>query len=178
MKEIKPLCVLDFYVSERVQRGGHGKQLFERMLQDEGVSPEQLAYDRPSPKLINFLAKHYGLKGYLNQSHHFVVFDAYFNKRVAPKREFSLPPQNEGPSYQFRQNKDKQKQQVDINALKQNVFSMQQSYNTTASTNHTNQGGRPPLPEGKSYLTPMPEGQHYLSGQHRQNLQPGFVQQK
>lgn len=37
MKEIKPLCVLDFYVHESVQRNGIGKQLFERMLQLEGV---------------------------------------------------------------------------------------------------------------------------------------------
>lgn len=32
IKEIKPLCVLDFYVHESVQRGGHGKALFDRML--------------------------------------------------------------------------------------------------------------------------------------------------
>ena len=30
--EMKPLCVLDFYVSEQVQRGGHGKALFDAML--------------------------------------------------------------------------------------------------------------------------------------------------
>ena len=64
IKEIKPLCVLDFYVHESIQRGGHGKALFELMLRDEGVSPAQLAYDRPSPKLLSFLAKHYGLKNY------------------------------------------------------------------------------------------------------------------
>ena len=32
IKEIKPLCVLDFYVHESVQRGGHGKALFEIVL--------------------------------------------------------------------------------------------------------------------------------------------------
>lgn len=45
------------------------------MLKDEGISPQMLAYDRPSPKLLNFMAKHYGLKSYIKQSHHFVVFD-------------------------------------------------------------------------------------------------------
>lgn len=33
IKEISPLCVLDFYVHESVQRGGHGKALFEKMLE-------------------------------------------------------------------------------------------------------------------------------------------------
>ena len=32
IKEIKPLCVLDFYVHESIQRGGHGRALFEKML--------------------------------------------------------------------------------------------------------------------------------------------------
>lgn len=32
IKQITPLCVLDFYVHESAQRGGHGKHLFEYML--------------------------------------------------------------------------------------------------------------------------------------------------
>jgi len=65
IKEIKPLCLLDFYVHESMQRGGHGKSLFEEMLKAEGVRPEKLGYDRPSEKLIGFLGKHYGLKKYI-----------------------------------------------------------------------------------------------------------------
>jgi len=65
IKEIKPLCVLDFYVDHNVQRGGHGRAIFEKMLEVEGVRPEKLAYDRPSEKLIAFLGKHYGLKKYV-----------------------------------------------------------------------------------------------------------------
>lgn len=80
IKEIKPLCVLDFYVHESVQRGGHGRALFEKMLEAEGVGPEKLAYDRPSDKLIGFLGKHFGLKKYVPQNNNFVVFDAYWNK--------------------------------------------------------------------------------------------------
>ena len=36
---------------------GHGVQAF---LQQEGVIPERLAYDRPSPKFLHFLAKYFG----------------------------------------------------------------------------------------------------------------------
>jgi alpha-tubulin N-acetyltransferase 1 len=32
IKEISPLCVLDFYVHESVQRSGLGKMIFEKML--------------------------------------------------------------------------------------------------------------------------------------------------
>ena len=35
IKEIKPLCVLDFYVHESMQRGGHGRALFDKMLEYE-----------------------------------------------------------------------------------------------------------------------------------------------
>ena len=78
IKEINPLCVLDFYVHESVQRGGQGKMLFEKMLEVERVRPEKLGYDRPSEKLIGFLAKHYGLKRYVPQNNNYVVFNAYF----------------------------------------------------------------------------------------------------
>jgi alpha-tubulin N-acetyltransferase 1 len=37
IKEIKPLCVLDFYVHESVQRGGQGKVLFDLMLATENI---------------------------------------------------------------------------------------------------------------------------------------------
>jgi L-amino acid N-acyltransferase YncA len=32
---MKPVCVLDFYVDNKVQRGGYGKQLFDAMLEYE-----------------------------------------------------------------------------------------------------------------------------------------------
>jgi alpha-tubulin N-acetyltransferase 1 len=61
-----------------MQRGGHGKDIFERMLMVEGVEPRKLAYDRPSPKLRGFLAKHYNLKNFVPQNNNYVVFDDYF----------------------------------------------------------------------------------------------------
>ena len=78
IKEISPLCVLDFYVHESVQRSGQGKQIFEKMLESEGVRPEKLGYDRPSEKLLAFLAKHYGLKRYVPQNNNYVVYNQYF----------------------------------------------------------------------------------------------------
>ncbi len=76
--EISPLCVLDFYVHESQQRGGHGKSLFEYMIQFESIHPRLLAYDRPSPKLIGFLSKHYNLNKYVSQNNNYVVFNDYF----------------------------------------------------------------------------------------------------
>lgn len=64
VQEISPLCVLDFYVHESVQRQGVGRKLFDYMLSVERKSPARLAYDRPSPKLISFLGKHFGLRKY------------------------------------------------------------------------------------------------------------------
>ena len=78
-REISPVCVLDFYVHESVQRAGIGKSLFEHFLSHERVKPPQLGYDRPSPKLIAFLRKHYALTEYLLQANNFVVFNAYFD---------------------------------------------------------------------------------------------------
>jgi len=76
--EIQPRCVLDFYVHENVQRGGHGKALFERMLQAEKSQPRKLAYDRPSVKLKAFLNKHYNLRNYVQQNNNYIVFEDYF----------------------------------------------------------------------------------------------------
>jgi len=82
IKEITPLCVFDFYVHESVQRGGQGKALFEEMLHKEGdVHPAKLAYDRPSPKLIGFLSKHYGLKSYVPQNNNYIVFNQYWDPK-------------------------------------------------------------------------------------------------
>lgn len=79
--EINPQCVLDFYIVEGKQRAGLGRSLFETMLEREDVTPEKLAYDRPSPKLLGFLQKHFGLSRYAAQNNNFVVFDAYFESQ-------------------------------------------------------------------------------------------------
>ena len=75
------LCVLDFYVHETYQRGGIGKVLFDAMLAHEQTPPERFAYDRPSPKLLGFLAKHYHLTDFTPQQNKFVLFDQFFFER-------------------------------------------------------------------------------------------------
>ncbi|CAD8208191.1 unnamed protein product [Paramecium pentaurelia] len=80
IKELQPLCVLDFYVHESVQRMGVGKELFEEMLKNEQIKPEKLAYDRPSQKLMGFLNKHYHLNQYVPQNNNFVIFNQYFGQ--------------------------------------------------------------------------------------------------
>jgi alpha-tubulin N-acetyltransferase 1 len=76
---MKPLCVLDFFVDPTVQRGGHGKHLFDIMLSHQSVVPQRLAYDRPSPKLMGFLAKYFNLTKYVQQNNNYVVFDDYYS---------------------------------------------------------------------------------------------------
>ncbi|GLI67225.1 hypothetical protein VaNZ11_011162, partial [Volvox africanus] len=83
LREIEPICVLDFYVHESCQRRGIGKALFEHFLNTEGCDPASLAYDRPSPKLLAFLGKHYGLQEHVPQSNNYVVFNRYFDLNPA-----------------------------------------------------------------------------------------------
>jgi alpha-tubulin N-acetyltransferase 1 len=93
LKEIDPLCVLDFYVAESEQRSGFGRVLYDAMLEREGVRPHQLAYDRPSPKFVGFLRKHFGLSDFVPQTNNFVVYEQYFSG--ASTSQPRAPPTNE-----------------------------------------------------------------------------------
>jgi hypothetical protein len=53
------------------------------MLEHEGAIPSQLAYDRPSPKLLAFLRKHCGLSRFQPQNNNYVIFDEYFARGSA-----------------------------------------------------------------------------------------------
>ncbi|XP_077363718.1 alpha-tubulin N-acetyltransferase 1 isoform X1 [Festucalex cinctus] len=89
--EAEPLCVLDFFIAENLQRHGYGLELFNFMLQHKNIDPVLMAYDRPSPKLLSFLAKHYCLTQSVPQVNNFVVFDGFFhNKSVAQLRTVPL----------------------------------------------------------------------------------------
>ncbi|XP_074872421.1 alpha-tubulin N-acetyltransferase 1 isoform X2 [Carettochelys insculpta] len=85
--EVEPLCVLDFYIHESLQRHGYGKELFQYVLQRERVQPHQLAVDRPSEKLLCFLRKHYNLRGTIPQVNNFVIFEGFFADQHAPVRK-------------------------------------------------------------------------------------------
>ena len=50
------------------------------MLKFENIQPSNLAYDRPSSKLMGFLKKHYSLMNFTPQNNNFVVFHEYFYK--------------------------------------------------------------------------------------------------
>ncbi|XP_034963141.2 alpha-tubulin N-acetyltransferase 1 isoform X2 [Zootoca vivipara] len=85
--EVEPLCVLDFYIHESLQRHGYGKELFHYMLQQERVEPHKLAVDRPSEKLLCFLRKHYNLCDTIPQVNNFVIFQGFFSHHHAPMRK-------------------------------------------------------------------------------------------
>ncbi|XP_023135899.1 alpha-tubulin N-acetyltransferase 1 isoform X2 [Amphiprion ocellaris] len=90
--EAEPLCVLDFYITENLQRHGYGLELFDFMLQHKNLEPMLMAYDRPSPKFLSFLAKHYSLTQSVPQVNNFVVFEGFFffNRSVAQLRKVPL----------------------------------------------------------------------------------------
>lgn len=87
VRELQPLCLLDFYVHESLQRSGFGKELYEFMLQDAQIQPAKIAIDRPSQKLLSFMRKHYGLSQYLPQSNNYVIYSQYFESLQAPERK-------------------------------------------------------------------------------------------
>ncbi|KAF9950112.1 Alpha-tubulin N-acetyltransferase 1, partial [Mortierella alpina] len=77
LHEQEVCCVLDFYVDESCQRRGFGKLLFDYMLKVEDIEPNQIAYDRPSPKLYQFLSKYFGLERHLPQPNQYAIFEGF-----------------------------------------------------------------------------------------------------
>ncbi|XP_023815836.1 alpha-tubulin N-acetyltransferase 1 isoform X8 [Oryzias latipes] len=94
--EAEPLCVLDFYIAENLQRHGYGLELFDFMLQHKNVEPGRMAYDRPSPKLLSFLEKHYSLTQNVPQVNNFVVFEDFFFNRAAVQLRKTPPKKPDG----------------------------------------------------------------------------------
>ncbi|XP_014210502.1 alpha-tubulin N-acetyltransferase-like [Copidosoma floridanum] len=80
--QVKPRCILDFYIHESQQRKGLGKGLYEFMLAEENLRPIKLAIDRPSEKFLAFLKKHYGLTEIIPQNNKFVVFKGFFDDEI------------------------------------------------------------------------------------------------
>uniref|UniRef100_A0AC35TR18 Alpha-tubulin N-acetyltransferase n=1 Tax=Rhabditophanes sp. KR3021 TaxID=114890 RepID=A0AC35TR18_9BILA len=77
--ETTPLCVLDFYVHNTLQRQGNGHKLFEEMLKGENFEAKDIAIDKPSPSFLNFLNKFYNLNNPIWQSTNYVVFSQFFD---------------------------------------------------------------------------------------------------
>ncbi len=56
------------------QRSGIGKAVFADYVARNAVDPNQIAYDRPSPKLFAFLKKHYDLENPDVQPNKFAIY--------------------------------------------------------------------------------------------------------
>ncbi|CAK9828883.1 Alpha-tubulin N-acetyltransferase [Anthophora retusa] len=94
--QLKPRCVLDFYVHESKQRMGLGNVLYHYMLSEENIRPVKLAIDRPSEKFLAFLNKYHGLSKIIPQNNKFVVFQGFFDDERQDVRtnRYSLPPKS------------------------------------------------------------------------------------
>jgi len=90
------------------------------MLQAEDIEPRRIAYDRPSPKLISFLKKHYGLEAYIPQNNNFIVYNDYFNveKKIAPKKVVAKTDYQTQNNYQFNSNAYEKKKDYRIEESK------------------------------------------------------------
>lgn len=84
------LCLLDFYVMHSIQRQGCGIMLFKEFLAQAEIEfnrtaraggvtfgPHLFAYDRPSPKLLAFMKKHYGLNKPDLQPNKYTIFEGF-----------------------------------------------------------------------------------------------------
>ncbi|GMT24226.1 hypothetical protein PFISCL1PPCAC_15523 [Pristionchus fissidentatus] len=72
------LCLLDFYVHFAEQRQGHGKEIFDYILQMEKIQPYQIALDNPTVTLLAFMHSKYSLYRPIWQNTNFVVFPEMF----------------------------------------------------------------------------------------------------
>ena len=87
------------------------------MLEYENLPAHKYAYDRPSPKLLGFLRKHFNLTKYSPQANNFVIFDQYFS---------SSRPQKQS-SYAYNEEENKYRVGAGGKDLQDDVRSSQQS---------------------------------------------------
>lgn len=73
----RTLCLLDFYIDGSLQRSGIGYALFKYTLNITSTQPDEWAYDRPSPKLLAFLRKHYSMTKYDLQPNRYAIYDGF-----------------------------------------------------------------------------------------------------
>ncbi|XP_023941073.2 alpha-tubulin N-acetyltransferase isoform X2 [Bicyclus anynana] len=79
VREVEPLCILDFFVLPDRQRHGYGKVLFDHMLNGLNTSANKLAIDGPSAKMEQFIRKNYGVERLIRQSNNFAVPPDFFS---------------------------------------------------------------------------------------------------
>ena len=90
-QKCRPVCIMDFFVYDHCQRQGFGRALFDFMLmvctnssctmflQNQGIAAGQLAFDKPSQSLLNFLEKHYGMFDPVWQATNYAVYPEFFD---------------------------------------------------------------------------------------------------
>jgi hypothetical protein len=87
------ICLLDFYINNIIQRNGCGLLLFNTFLNHisqsyinttagkltngENFGPHVIAYDRPSPKLLSFMKKHFHLSKPDLQPNRYTIFEGF-----------------------------------------------------------------------------------------------------
>lgn len=98
LHETSPICLLDFYVEEGSQRRGIGTQLIQQLLQHTGLAAEDLALDRPSPRLLRFMHKQFGLSQPLEQENQFSVYPGFFSSESQQRRNAALAASSSSPS--------------------------------------------------------------------------------
>ncbi|KAG4106051.1 hypothetical protein H8356DRAFT_1630709 [Neocallimastix lanati (nom. inval.)] len=75
--ESMPLSVLDFLITTVHQKKGIGHYLFEYVLKKENADVSNIAYDRPSKRLISFLKKFYNFSKDIPQYNNFMIFENF-----------------------------------------------------------------------------------------------------
>lgn len=86
--EMDATCCLDFYTHESARRRGIGTRLFRAMEHHTRIAAPGWAFDRPSPRLLAFLAGVYGMQGFRAQSNNFLMLDAAIRLWGAEFRQY------------------------------------------------------------------------------------------
>ena len=50
-----------------------------KVIQNEMINVNQIAFDRPTDAMLSFLKKHFNLNNPIKQHNHFVIFDKFFH---------------------------------------------------------------------------------------------------
>eukprot|EP00002_Diphylleia_rotans_P015941 TRINITY_DN3090_c0_g1_i1.p1 TRINITY_DN3090_c0_g1~~TRINITY_DN3090_c0_g1_i1.p1 ORF type:complete len:459 (-),score=104.16 TRINITY_DN3090_c0_g1_i1:229-1605(-) len=82
-QEAEVVCILDFYVVEKLQHTGVGYLLVQRMLLEEKISPARIAIEKPTKEALAFFQKYFQLKNPALQPSNIVVFEQFFSEAAS-----------------------------------------------------------------------------------------------
>ena len=81
LREIKPLCLFDLFVYPHYRGLGEGRDLLERVLELEGKQARQLALEKPTKEVLQFVERVFGLRDQVYPpANGFVVFNDFFEE--------------------------------------------------------------------------------------------------